>query len=32
MTMALSHAKHDNTAYVADGKQKQTLVAVTMAF
>jgi hypothetical protein len=32
MTMALSHSKHDNTAYVADGKQKQTLVAVTMAF
>jgi hypothetical protein len=32
MTMALSHAKHDNTAYLDDGKQTQTLVAVTMAF
>jgi hypothetical protein len=32
MTVAVSHASHDNNAYVADANTDQTLFAVTMAF
>ena len=32
MTVAVSHASHDNNGYVADANTDQTLFAVTMAF
>ena len=32
MTLALSHASHDNVGYVTGENQDQTLLAVTMAF
>ena len=32
MTLAVSHASHDNNAYVAGDNVDQTLIAVTMAF
>ena len=32
MTLAVSHASHDNNAYVAGDNTDQTLIAVTMAF
>jgi len=32
MTVAVSHASHDNNGYVADANVDQTLLAVTMAF
>ena len=32
MTLAVSHANHDNNAYVAGDNVDQTLIAVTMAF
>ena len=32
MTLAVSHASHDNNGYVLDANTEQTLFAVTMAF